>query len=380
MKIIISEKQLDKILGDPDILNEQNQSTDEGQVIVLRNVINKLLDDKQKEILDRTGIQILPGSQDLTLLIGKQQYPLTLRTQGVYGYVIPPNTRLPFRGVSMTELLPQIEKDKTYQYLVEKYPEVKEQISKGVANGMIYTENEQGSFVFRVTKRALDISDEKTAISIKKSYPLGEFFENNKAIFRFKSGAYGTLESGSILMTLIAPEIKIKPGPTQLAPQTIAITTLSLQDSFNFDDINFKDETQTNQQLEAFIQDTKAKVTKYGEPLIKHIQSQNPTIIGYSSIDGDPNQAITGKYQPCSGNKTRKDYDLCLSQERSKIIADRLNKALPELGNAFKFKGMGETNHFNGVGWTKENPTIPDETAPNRAYTLSPIKPFMATQ
>ena len=94
----------------------------------------------------------------------------------------------------------------------------------------------------------------------------------------------------------------------------------------------------------------------------------------------DPNQAITGKYQPCSGNKTRKDYDLCLSQERSKVIADRLNKALPELGNAFKFKGMGETNHFNGVGWTKENPTIPDETAPNRAYTLSPIKPFMATQ
>ena len=64
-----------------------------------------------------------------------------------------------------------------------------------------------------------------------------------------------------------------------------------------------------------------------------------------------------------------------LSQERARIIADEINKQLPDLGNAIKFKGMGETTQF-GPGWTKESPTIPEKTAPNRRYVLTPIKPF----
>ena len=128
-----------------------------------------------------------------------------------------------------------------------------------------------------------------------------------------------------------------------------------------------------------FVQQMKSLIEKYGETFIKYIHSQSPTIIGYSSIDGDPAQQITGEYQPCSGNGTRQEYDLCLSQERAKKIAEMLNQSLPELEGAFKFKGMGETNQF-GPGWTKENPTIPEQTAPNRRYVLTPIKPFTPTQ
>jgi hypothetical protein len=155
--------------------------------------------------------------------------------------------------------------------------------------------------------------------------------------------------------------------------------SMALGDLFNYDDVEFKDENLANQQMGKFTQQMKSLIEKYGEPFIKHIYSQNPTIQAYSSIDGDPAQQIVGEYQPCSGNKTRQEYDLCLSQERAKKIAEVLNQALPELEGAFKFKGMGETNQF-GPGWTKENPTIPEQTAPNRRYVLTPINPFTPTQ
>ena len=119
----------------------------------------------------------------------------------------------------------------------------------------------------------------------------------------------------------------------------------------------------------------KKHIQKYGEPFVKFIQSQDPKIYGYSSIDGDPSQEITGGYQPCAGNKTRQEYDKCLSFERAKKIADILNNNLKELGGVFKGVGIGETTKW-GPGWTKENPTIPQQTAPNRRYVLSNIKPF----
>ena len=56
-----------------------------------------------------------------------------------------------------------------------------------------------------------------------------------------------------------------------------------------------------------------------------------------------------------------------------KKIAEMLNKFLPELGGVIKAKGKGETTRI-GPGWTKENPTIPEQTAANRRYVLTPIQ------
>ena len=83
--------------------------------------------------------------------------------------------------------------------------------------------------------------------------------------------------------------------------------------------------------------------------------NQKPTIKGYASRDGDPAEQITGQYQPCGGNKTRADYDLCLSHERAKLIANILNKGLPELDGAFQFKGMGETAYLIGSVESRKN-------------------------
>ena len=129
----------------------------------------------------------------------------------------------------------------------------------------------------------------------------------------------------------------------------------------------------------AFVQQMKTLIQQYGEQFVKFVQSQNPTVLAYSSIDGDPAQPINGGYQPCAGNKTRQEYDLCLSQERAKKIAEILNSQLPELGGAIKFKGMGETNQF-GPGWTKDSPTIPEQTSPNRRYVLTQMAAFTPSQ
>lgn len=384
MKIIISERQVKYILGNTNVVNEQNDTTnDHNTLIVLQNSINDLIDKKQKELLDTTAIRIVGDAQNLKLQIGEKPYDMKQMVRGVYAIVIPPNSTFSFQGSSMSTLLSEIQKIPEYKILIEKYPEIQAQISKGFIKGVVYTdEQNQGTFKFTVSKKLDDVADMKSAVPFGTSYPLGEFLERNKLIYRFKNGLFGTLESGQLSVNLSSIPLKLtsgqtKPGIVPSAP--IKITPMTLGDLFEYNSIEFKDENVANQQMGKFTQQMKSLIEKYGEAFIKHVYSQNPTVQAYSSIDGDPAQPIVGEYQPCSGNKTRQEYDMCLSQERAKKIAEVLNQSLPELEGSFKFRGMGETNQF-GPGWTKESPTIPEQTTPNRRYVLTPIKPFTPTQ
>jgi hypothetical protein len=378
MKIIISEKQLDKILGDPDILNEQNDTVnDQRTLIVLQNKINDIIDKKEKEILDQSSIKIIGNAKEIKLQIGQKPYNMKLMVPGVYALVIPPNSTLSFSGTQMNTLFPEIEKIPEYKTLSEKYPELKQQVQSGVIKGSIYTDDQnQGTFKFTVTRKLLDMKDAKNAVTFGTEYPLGEFLERNKLIYKFKNGLFGTLESGQISMNLASIPLRLTSETAPIPEQPVAISTMAIGDLFTYNDISFKDPNIVDQQLGKFVQEVKNAATKYGQSFIDHIKTQSPTVLGYSSIDGDPDQVIVGEYKPCAGNKTRRDYDLCLSDQRAKVIADELNKRLPELGGAIKSKGMGETTQF-GPGWTKESPTVPEKTAPNRRYVLSSIKPFV---
>ena len=383
MKIIISERQLTKILGDPDVINEQNDIVD-GQklLIVLQNKINDILDKKEKEILDQTAIKIVGNAQSIKLQIGQKTYNMQYMVPGIYALVIPPSSTLTFGGPPMSSLLPEIEKINEYKILVEKNPEIKEQITNGAVIGKMYTDDQnQGTFKFTVTKKLPDMKDAKSAVAFGTDYPFGEFFERNKLIYKFKKGLWGTLESGQISMNLSSINLTLsKSSPTsKQIDAPVIINTMALGDLFNYDDIEYKDPAIVEQQLSKYSQEIKGYITKYGQPFIDHVKSQSPTVFGYASVDGDPEQKIVGAYKPCAGNGTRREYDLCLSQERSKKLADSLNQLIPELGGAFKNKGMGETTQF-GPGWTKESPTIPEQTAPNRRYVLSSIKPFVGSQ
>lgn len=379
MKILISEKQLKWVLKTQDVLEEQSDTlNDQRLLIVLQNRINDILDKKEKEILNRTSIKIVNNKGQLSLQIGERIYPMRRMVQGVYALIIPERSKLTFGVTSSADLIPEIEKINEYKILSEKYPNLRAQIENNLVNGVIFTDqNNQGTFKLTITRKLPDVKEYKSAVDFGSEYPLGEFFERNKLIYKFGNDMFGILESGQLNMNLAGIPLKLEQttNKPQVAVAPISISTMALGDVFNFDSIEFKDENLARRQYGAFIQQIRHLIQKYGEPFINHMKSQNPTIYGYSSVDADPEQPITGGYKPCAGNKTRRDYDLCLSQERARVIADILNKELPELGGIFKFKGMGETTKF-GPGWTKENPTVPEVTAPNRRYVLSDIQPF----
>ncbi len=379
MKILISEKQLKWVLKTQDVLEEQSDTlNDQRLLIVLQNRINDILDKKEKEILNRTSIKIVNNKGQLSLQIGERIYPMRRMVQGVYALIIPERSKLTFGVTSSADLIPEIEKINEYKILSEKYPNLRAQIENNLVNGVIFTDqNNQGTFKLTITRKLPDVKEYKSAVDFGTEYPLGEFFERNKLIYKFGNDMFGILESGQLNMNLAGIPLKLEQttNKPQVAVAPISISTMALGDVFNFDSIEFKDENLARRQYGAFIQQIRHLIQKYGEPFINHMKSQNPTIYGYSSVDADPEQPITGGYKPCAGNKTRRDYDLCLSQERARVIADILNKELPELGGIFKFKGMGETTKF-GPGWTKENPTVPEVTAPNRRYVLSDIQPF----
>ena len=379
MKILISEKQLKWVLKTQDVLEEQSDTLiDQRLLIVLQNRINDILDKKEKEILNRTSIKIVNNKGQLSLQIGERIYPMRRMVQGVYALIIPERSKLTFGVTSSADLIPEIEKINEYKILSEKYPNLRAQIENNLVNGVIFTDqNNQGTFKLTITRKLPDVKEYKSAVDFGSEYPLGEFFERNKLIYKFGNDMFGILESGQLNMNLAGIPLKLEQttNKPQVAVAPISISTMALGDVFNFDSIEFKDENLARRQYGAFIQQIRHLIQKYGEPFINHMKSQNPTIYGYSSVDADPEQPITGGYKPCAGNKTRRDYDLCLSQERARVIADILNKELPELGGIFKFKGMGDTTKF-GPGWTKENPTVPEVTAPNRRYVLSDIQPF----
>lgn len=377
MKIIISEKQLDKILVETDVINEQTEATnDDRTLIVLQNRINDIIDKKEKELLDKSSVKVLVDKGGVQLQIGQKAYPMKPMVKGVYAIVIPPNSTLSFGGSAMSELAPEIEKIAEYKSLVERHPELKEQIQGGTVKGTIFTdEQNQGTFKLTITTKPMDPGDLKLAVDFGTEYPLGEFLERNKLVYKFKNGTFGTLESGAISMNLASINLRINPQQVKAVVKPVTITPMVIGDIFNFDSIDFKNPDAANQQISTFVQEIKNGIKGYGQAFIDHIKTQNPTVFGYSSIDGDPNQPITGGYKSCAGYGTRAEYDKCLSDQRAKTIADLLNKSLPELGGIIKFEGKGQTNQF-GPGWTKENPTIPEQTAPNRKYFLSKIQPF----
>ena len=95
---------------------------------------------------------------------------------------------------------------------------------------------------------------------------------------------------------------------------------------------------------------------------------------GFASRDNDPNEKVQGKFSGCRGygDGTRGQYNLCLSEERAKKVAEDLQEIFNSLGInvTIKSKGYGETSKF-GPAWSKEKPTKPKDTQPNRRITFN---------
>lgn len=399
MKIIVKENHFKKIMeteGNPsDILIEQVAATANptNQLLILQQKINDIINDPKRisAILNNVNLNVVhSGNEKFELHIGGAKYPMRKTAQGIYALVIPRGKTLVTSNIPISLLMPEIEKIPEYKEMVEANPKIKAQLAgRSIKNELYAGDTAEVSF-FKLTikgpdSRELTRADKKQAIDINRNYPLGEFFNRNEVIFKFPESygeIYAVLQAEDINtdltpITLIPAPAKVKPQQQQINYAPINVDFSGLGDVFNFGDVTFKDEESVNNALQGYINGLKQNINTYGQPFIAHIKNQSPTIKGYSSRDGDPNEQIRGQYQPCAGNKTRAEYDKCLSHERAKLIANILNKGLSELGGVFQFEGMGETTEF-GPGWTPENKDdiTPVDTAANRRYVLDRMKPF----
>ena len=399
MKIIVSENQFGKIMGSEGLptetLIEQVATTNPGnKLLILQQKINDILNDpkREKAMLDNLNLNVvLVGDNAFELHIGNKKLPMKQTVQGVFVTIIPKGRSVSTSKVPVSLLMPQIEKLPEYKEMIEGNPKIKAQLDRMIVHNQLYAGDtaETSYFEFRVKggdSSTLTRADKKMAVDITRSYPLGEFFARNEAIFKFPKqygDMYGVLKAHDLDSDLTG--INLVPAPpkvdrqTQVAPTPVVIQFRGLGDVFNFGEVTFKNEEKTHQELQSFIQQLKGYAEEHGPSFIEHIKRQTPTVYGYASIDGDPDQQIVGQYKPCSGNKTRKDYDLCLSTERAKLIAEILNQGLTEYGGAFQYKGIGETTEW-GPGWApgEGNETTPEQTAPNRRYLLSKLKGYQS--
>lgn len=159
----------------------------------------------------------------------------------------------------------------------------------------------------------------------------------------------------------------------EIIPANIELK-MDLQDPFDFDKTELTESAKNN--FKRFIESyflLKEKNSDIWGDYLSFLKSKSPIEVkGWASRDDDPEQKIDGKFKPCvkDGGRLRKEYNQCLSQKRAEKIVEMLYEELPELDGLFKPVGYGETDKFNGVGWTKEKKPSNKETAPNRRFIL----------
>jgi outer membrane protein OmpA-like peptidoglycan-associated protein len=148
-------------------------------------------------------------------------------------------------------------------------------------------------------------------------------------------------------------------------PERIRLS-LPLEDQFEYDTVDFVNDAKTMEKINEFISKLKEYDEKYPEDFRNHVKTTKPVVYGYASIDGDPEENITGKFSPCRGEKTRGEYNKCLSQHRADKVAEILNRELADVEmNVFTASGEGETDRFaKGMKWPQV--TDSSKTAPNR--------------
>jgi len=171
---------------------------------------------------------------------------------------------------------------------------------------------------------------------------------------------------------LVSNPIKPAPPKNTTPPKNIKLS-LSLQDVFKFDEINFKNESEALSQLDNFVKQINDYIAEYGDLFREKMKEKLDIkpILGYASIDRNPSDKEIGKLPGCQGKTTNGEYNKCLSNMRAKKVADYLNSKFKndEMIN-FKYKGMGGTDQLSepkGKKWPKYKP---NETGENRKIIL----------
>ena len=335
---------------------------------------------------DNPGRNIASYSVTIKGQGGEKEYPLQKVNENVYRGKIDESFIV---GEVKTELIiDELKSDPKVKLFLDKNTTFEEEILNGLVKAIVRTDR-QGTGNFILSFGEIRRGKIEGGVPAGEEYPLGDFFQKNRLSMVVNKDLGAFLESGGISMTLSkfyfsGPGVSdyAKTPPKTPPPSTGTTTSdtrinlsFSLVDVFKFDETSFVDEGTALGQIDTFVNTINDGFKKYGEELSQHIMKFEPAIVGYASIDADPNEKITGKFAACKSKPTRGEYNKCLSEFRAEKISKIINDKLTGTNVSLKFFGAGETTKF-GPGWTKEKPTTTKETAPNRRFTLTPIPPF----
>jgi hypothetical protein len=353
------------------VLQEQDIQTltDQQTVEKLGKELNQIIKSVQEDIFRQFTLEFSEELYEPDVQIGLvtnmgQELILKYKERGdLYVFKYPESFNL--GGVPIQEYLTTIYKNPTYQTLFKNQPIVKEKLENitvdcfifprgGRENQIVDKNGESSGFItfngaFRSGEGELDMNVPFSIIDLFNSEG-GLTFDFDRNILFWLDFSNATLLLKELYIGDWLPKLKSKPE------EFVSITLdNSGTEPFILDSTDIHPDSVGK--IEEFVSTIEDVKNKYGNEVYqKYIQflKSNPIIVNaYSSINADPSQKMSGKVQACKGygDGTRGQYNLCLSQKRAEVIANKLNSALPQLGN-FKGEGMGETDKFDkGKKW-----------------------------
>lgn len=184
-------------------------------------------------------------------------------------------------------------------------------------------------------------------------------------------------------------EEKLTPTKPTNTTTTVEEFSFTLTDPFEFDKDVLTSEGEKNLNAKLQIFDKFIK-TAFDKGKLNQILDTDVVVKGFASSDGDPSSSQIGKLPACQNNKTRGEYDKCLSQKRADLIAKTLNNYLSitkitqldgnktTVGGEFPQSvenwanaiGVGQDSSNTGIDWKK--PHKPSDTAKDRRVEFTP--------
>ena len=369
------EKLVQKVLSeqgmnDTEVLNDLN---DRIQLFVAQ---------KQNEIFNNSAFirLVFEGNTPYVVITNKDKeevYKKAFNNQGL----IPINGSFVIADEKLSDYYDEIvANNSNFQNLISKHPEIKEQMDKMIIKVGIRPLRGSGrpSFVFNTLnnngKNRKEFKSKGVYGNYGYAFPIGEVFMNAKFANRLNKKILGLVEMGGMELALgrvgMVNFSRDNTNTPDFASQNIK---LDLVDVFEFDTIDMKDPSGYQEVLNKFKEDL-VNGLKRMTGLKEFLEKQNLVVKGYASRDNDPNETVQGKFGGCKGygDGTRGQYNLCLSEKRAEKVAQDLQKIFDSLqvNVDIKSKGFGESGKF-GPAWSKDNPTNPKDTQPNRRITFN---------
>jgi outer membrane protein OmpA-like peptidoglycan-associated protein len=371
-----------RVLQEQDIQTITDQQTVERLEKELNQIIKSVQEDIFRQFTLEFSEELYTPNEQIGLITNMGQELILKYKERYDQYDLNYSEAFNLGGVPIQEYLTTIYKNPTYQTLFNNQPIVKEKLDEVTVNCIMYpgggrinqTLGKNGESSGGITFKGA-FGRGKGELDMNVPFSLIDLYNAGDGLtFDFDRNILFSLELGNARFKL--EELYIGDWLPKLKSKPEEFVSITLDNSgtepFILDSTDIHPDSVGK--IDEFVSKIEqVKIQNGNDVYNKYIQflKSNPIIVNaYSSINADPSQKMSGKVQACKGygDGTRGQYNLCLSQKRAEVIANKLNSALPQLGN-FKGVGMGETDKFDkGKKWPKF--TSDKDTLLNRRFEV----------